>query len=487
MTINRDRVAIWTKDAQSKLHEAQLKCTKAQTVLQKTAYGLTMKLTNKQRLCAFLIKAFNQQHQLLQKVVESLEQRVVGDIIENFENDWEQQVAPTLNELEKVLRYLKEAQVPLFLLRENERNQDGDTEQTEKTLYDFISLEDVTTLRDNIEIYYNNSRKIHRMLEQNLKEMLIEPFQESAVKRYRRIMKTYEKMELVLLDIHLEHYAVTSKLRNIINAILKENDTLERELVSLLEMLTNHYDQCCQCLKLFERNTFLAEGDKNLEVLENDVIELPNVLKELNSIYQIILNNEKRADKFLEVEVGQNDALILSIREYITFCQEYRAENLSKFMVLVALAEKELAKSAISDSQDHREHFEPRKAYLEAMNHLIYYYKLFIRVYKTKYLQEYLREKYLYPRDFLSRLESLFNNSLLQIQNSETEKRKNWLLQYGEFIPKEFELPGEQRQPSVVQVITEGLDDVQTDPREKSSLMYNEEKQLVEYIKNLNG
>ena len=486
MTISKDRVAIWTKDAQSKLHEAQIKCTKAQTVLQKTAYGLTMELTNKQKLCGFLVKAFKQQHHLLQKVVESLEQKVVGDIIENFENEWEQQVAPTLSELEKVLRYLKEAKVPLFLLREDERNKEGATEQMEKTLYDFISLEDVTTLRDNIEIYYNNSRKIHRMLEQNMKEVLIDPFQASAVRKYRQIVKTYERMELVLLDIHLDHNAVTSKLRNVINAILKENDTLERELVSLLEMLTNHYDQCCQCLKLFERNSFLAEGDQNLEVLESDVIELPNVLKELNSIYQIILNNEKRADKFLETEVSQNDSLILSIREYLIFCQEYKAANLTKFMSLVTLAEKELGKSAIVDSQDHPEYSEPRKAYLEAMNHLIYYYKLFLRVYKTKYPQEYLREKYLYPRDFLSKLESLFNDNLLQMQNKETEKRKNWLLHYGEFIPKEFELPGEQKQPSVVQVITEGLDDVETDPREKSSLISNEEKRLIAYIKKLN-
>ena len=71
------------------------------------------------------------------------------------------------------------------------------------------------------------------------------------------------------------------------------------------------------------------------------------------------------------------------------------------------------------------------------------------------------------------------------LQQEEYERRRNWLARYGEFIPTEFKLPGELNQPSIIQVVTEGLDDVQKDYNDGKFNETAEEINLSDLIKTM--
>lgn len=68
------------------------------------------------------------------------------------------------------------------------------------------------------------------------------------------------------------------------------------------------------------------------------------------------------------------------------------------------------------------------------------------------------------------------------MQLEESNHRKAWLAKYGEFIPREFKLPGEDEMPTVMQVITEGLEHIQKGD-EVEKFNDGEEKNLLDLIR----
>lgn len=480
--IDKDTVTLWSEQAQTTLQDAQNTCTKAQTLLQSTTYRLVTQLPDKLQFATFMMDALKQQHEILTAIVESLKNKVREDTVKQFKIQVERDLTPAMRELDKIVLQLKDTKVPNYLINgaidENDRNIDALVE--DRTLCDFISTDAIGLLKANIDIYKSNCTKIHVQLEQTLQEDVLGPYNNSIVKTYHKITKHYEELTPVQLDVKLAPTSSPFKSHNLINTILKENASLENELVPILEMLTNHYDQCVQGTLFFNTKS-TTDADVNFEVLQNDALELPDVLKELNTMYDIIINNEKRAKKLVHTEFSRINSLVAMIRSQLKYFRSYKAAGLTKFMLLTLSTQKVLYTCSIPTSPNQ----DPIVAYTQTINQLAYHYVQFLSVYKSKYLSELFYEKYTYPREYLFRLTDFLNNELLKLQQEETERRKQWLAKYGDFIPTEFKLPGKLSQPAVVHVVTEGLEEVQKELHDGEFHESAEEANLSNLIKTI--
>ena len=481
--VDRDTVISWSEQAQNTLQEAKKMCTRAQELLQSTTYQLATQLPERLQFVTFMVDALKQQHELLISIIES-QSRIRRESASQFNVQVERDLTPALAELDGILAQLAKTKVPSYLINNavHELEAHIDSMVEDRSLCDFISMDDIKLLTTNIEIYKVNSMKLHGLLEETMKESVMEPYQTIALKKYHSIMKQYKELMPVPLGRNLTLDVSPYKLNNLINTILKENLSLEHELVPMLEMMTNHYDQCVQGTLFFNtKNPNDPQNDVNFEVLRNDALELPDVLKELRTVYDIILNNEMRAKKLLSSEFSRIDSLISMIKELLEFYTDYKTTHLSKYMILVLSCDELFGKCSIAMSPNQT----PLEAYIETINLLLYHYTQFLSIYKSEYLTELYYEQYTYPRKYLAKLTKFLNNDMSHLQQEEYERRRNWLARYGEFIPTEFKLPGELNQPSIIQVVTEGLDDVQKDYNDGKFNETAEEINLSDLIKTM--
>lgn len=477
--INKDKLTEWAEQALKTLQDAQNTCSKAQQLLQYTSYQLNNKLPEKVQFCTFMVQGIKQQHEIVHSVIESLVHRTNG-IEKLFEEEYTTSLEPAVSQLEQILARLKETKVPSFLVQS--LNQDEETTNSETareySLIDFVPLASINTLKKNAAVYKSNSSKLHKSLRTSLKRLLVDPYDETIGKKYNKVLQTYNEIIPLQLDLKVSQSGAPYKSSNFLNVIIKENSSLESELVSILEMLTNHYDQCVQGKLLFANNT-PSKDDINFEVLQNDAKELPEVLKELYSVYKIIINNEARAHKYLEGEYRKIDSFVELANDLLEYFVAFKEHNLTRFMILSISCDEIFAKCSIDVPPDRT----PISAYTDAVNHLSYHYTQFLDVFKTKYLSELFHEQYTYPKVFFSKLYEFLNEDLTQLQQEESTRRSQWIAKYGEFIPRLFKLPGEQDQPTVIQVITEGLDHAQNSFENGAYRESADEKQLISLIK----
>ncbi|KAG7664613.1 ATG17 [[Candida] subhashii] len=449
----------WSRDAQVTLETAQKLCTIAQASLHNTANELSFRLPDLLEAAEFLFDSLKRQYDIINKALESLE-KLISEKIDKYINEFESILDPTIDQLDKIILQLKHTNIPAFLLENNQN-------ESPMALADFISNESINLLRDNIEIYKSNCKKIQTIIQQSYQTTIQEPHTRMK-KQYSKIVKLFDS----LAPIQLELKSQSKESNGLIATILRENSSLENELVSLLEMMTNHYDQCVKAVDL------LSAGSRtgiNLEVLAGDAQELPDVAKELNAVYGIILKNEERAHKFLTSNNSNIENTINMIEKELEDYRNYKTLALPKFMILLSECEKRILKISI-DQQPNKT---PCEQYAEVLQELAFHYTQFIDVYKSKYLTELHHELYSYPRKFLKKLTEFLQEDLYRIEREESERRRNWMIKYGDFIPKEFKLPGEYELPQIVQVLTEGLEHIQV----QEEFNEGKEKELLDLIK----
>ncbi|KAG2732052.1 hypothetical protein G9P44_004469 [Scheffersomyces stipitis] len=482
-TVDRATVTAWAKQAQSTLEKAQTLCTNAQTSLHATSYQLTSHLPDLLEEANVLYESLKTQHELLAKISESLRRSTRDQLLNTLEKQQSTLLQPALNNLDDIVGHLSATIVPSFLIEVN--GEDGKEifekdEAENRTLADFISTDSINLLRRNIQIYTNNHEKIRQLLNNKLQDVILSPFHEIGSKKFNKTVKLYE--EITPLQLKLK--AITSNIApldssNVVATLLKENAALENELVSILEMLTNHYDQCTQGVQILYSG---GSQQVNLEILKNDAQELPDVLKELHTVYDIIVNNEARAQKFINAHSPSIEVVIATMKDQLSFYRSFKSKNIPEIMVLFTVCEEILMKSPIEDPGGPEQ--TPIEKFTDTVNQLVYHYTQFLNVFKSQYLRELHHEQFSYPRKFLSKLTNFLNDELYKMQIEEKERRRAWLTKYGDFIPKEFRLPGEYNQPVITQVVTEGLEDVQKEGADAERHI-TQEKELLELLRKM--
>lgn len=441
------------------LQRARERCTSAQLLLHSTATQLATHLPELLTEASETVATMRSEHLVLASLVDVAKQRARNCAVETAMVEYGSILEPSLAELDAIMARLERTAVPQLLI-------EGSGEYS--SLHDFISLASIAVLRANIAVYYENCTKLQLLLRANT-DSLTNTYQ-ALFKKYKRINKDFDDIAPMLLGVRQGLDA-----SNVVTTILKENTTLEHELVSILEMLTNHCDQCIQAKALFDNNVD-AGRHVDLEVLANDVHELPEVFKDLNSVCLIIDNNEARGLKYLNANLPRVDAIIALANELLGDFAAIKKTHILRLLELCERSDDIANKCSIERSGD-EDLRTPVRIYADTVDQLVYHYQMFLDVYMKQYLQELHYERYEYPRKFLKKLRGLLNDELYAMQSSERERRKEWLERYGDFIPKELRLPGEASQPQVIQVITDGLEGVQNDESEGE-----EEHQLLKLI-----
>lgn len=452
MTISRYELEQWTKKAHSILQNAKELCSTAETLLQLIQNEWNKTVDNFNRITEELsiIKSL---HSLIQNYIDFMKNKIEMDILTQYDKKYGR-LKHTMKEFDDILKELEYTSVPKILIDPDYLGEmDNDDDQL--LLKSFISMEEIDLLTANIEIYNNNMKKLHNFMNGSLKETIITPFNQVLMKKYSKLISKYD-------EIYLQY----NQKVNTINTIIKENTSLEQELVKLLQMLTNHYDQCELGLKSYD-----PQNEQDYEILRNDSMEVEEVIKDVKSMYDIIINNEIRSKKILQILDPNLDRLINQINELMNLYNKFKSTNLFQLIIFLLKYHELLMMSSTKSLNN------PLDNYLHIFTQLINHYKHFSSIFKTKYLIELHHQQFTYPRKFLHKLNHFLNNELYNFQHDELLRRQHWLSKYGEFIPKQFKLPGDN-QPSIVQVVTEGLENYDNPDDE----VY-QEKQLLDLIK----
>lgn len=457
MTV-RDDFIEWKSDSQRTLERAQQLSTRANVKLQEASHVLSDLLLAKSDEAANQIELLKHNYAQLQLQVDDIA-RITAEYTNKHNLAFEKELKPTLLRLEKMLKTLRDVEVPLFLVPS-----EG---QADQRLSDFVSWSELDLLRTNISIYQGNCAKGLDLVQSKttqLKEKL-----HLASTKFLATVKLYDSKvaEVKLLMNEAVNKSAHKSRSNFVYTILRENSSLQNELASILKMLTNHYDQCCLAVQWNS-----TADEESVRVLQEDSRELPSVLKEVVAIHDVIENNCARANQFVEQKTPAMDEVLNQCAQWRQRFTQFENEDIFETL-LVFLACKQITMQSSMDQTDNsREesaskesarNYSPIKEYIEVLEQLCYHYEQFKTVYETKYLAEFHRERFVYPREYLKQLDEYMNIHLQKFDQKERDRRRTWIQKYGEYIPLQFYLPGEMDQPQVVQILSEGLDEVQSE------------------------
>lgn len=464
--MSREELARWTDDAFRTLERAKVLSSHAQAVLESTAHILTHALPQKLDVVAEKTRAADAVHQKVALAVLGL--RASHDASTARFRQLDRELDPALAALDASLAALDAVHVPRFLVREA-------TKEGQLVLRDFVSSDDIAVLRNNIAVYRENCGRAHALLQEHVDALQREAH--AVAVRHARMAKLYNA-QVVLVEMLMRFAAAALAPKdpaNMVDTILRENAALEQALVSLLEMLTNHYDQCVRGQQWLQG---ADTGDVDLDVLRNDTRELASVLDEVGAIRNIIANNEARAAKFVALKTPHIESVIEQCDAILALYQHVRDASVTR-VVLLMLRCEEVFRHCSIPGHDPKLQKHPLLVYAEVVALLSYHYTQFRKVFETRYLTELHYEQFVYPRKFLKVLDDYLNGRLFQFEEAERERRRDWLHKYGDFLPKELYLPGEAHQPKVVQVVSDGLEDIEL------PATHDNEMRLLELIKTL--
>ncbi|RLV88502.1 Autophagy-related protein 17 [Meyerozyma sp. JA9] len=458
--ITRDQVLQWASEASVTLTRAQEVCQVAQNYLQETDFELHDRLATAIDTSHDMVSALQEQSKVMEQIVKVVSvQKMDDDGIELKVTNFQQQSA----RLKRNVSVLESTVVPNYLLRQvpntNGSIIDGDKENGNKTLKDFISLTSIELLEDNAQTYVKNSSAIRKWRTKAIIDIIGRA--NLYKKQASRLASQYENEATGIIvetsvGIRTEGSAFAS--RSLAETIDKENKSLETELVSLLESLTNHYDQCNRALGLpWSNEEALAVHHEGLQVLEGDARDLPGVYKEVCTVQEIIENNRNRAAKYLSSKLPPFEKIVHGSRNLLDTIREFKCRTVPQSFATIART-NELLQSYVINGETISSG-DPLESYIMAISDLCDHYEQFAHIYAENYLAELRYRVNDYPQSFIAKISDFLNGELDDFRRKETQRRAQWVKQYGEYIPNEFILPDEV--PSVVQVIT-NIDDIET-------------------------
>lgn len=449
----REEVNLWTEEAFRTLEKARQLLALAQAVLESTDHVLTHQLPQRLELAERQMSKTKNLQANVTVLVEHLRLQVQNTVVGPHSRGIDELLVPLILALDKALTVLASTSVPSYLI-----NGGNEKKPAHFLLCDFVSYEVIDKLKANIAIYRANCDKTRQLLEQSMAALLEQAHKNNG--RFSRCTKVYDSQVASVQMLLRYSSTALPQTSNLIKNILKENQSLEQELVSLLQMLTNHYDQCVVAQSLLGK-----PSDIDFEVLRNDTSELPHILKEFLGIHDIIMNNESRAAKFVDLKMPHIDSVISLCEDLVRSYTQFKSQDIVKFVLLMLRCEEVFRVNSVGEPATLGKH--TVEIYSELVSQLSHHYTQFHAIYEQKYLKELHYELYVYPRKYLKLLNEFLNGPLLQFEEEERQRRHGWLQKYGNFIPKDFVLPGEYNQPSVVQVVSEGLDDIQSSSAEQ--------------------
>ncbi|GME80372.1 unnamed protein product [Ambrosiozyma monospora] len=292
----------WRDDAHQKLSEAQQVCNIANEYIMLTRNKLTLREDRLPKLI-FYLDAMKQQLRLLGIIKDSLSLNI-HRVLEK-KTSLKNKINRELAKLNTIITSLKSIKVDPSL------NEHG------AVLFDFISEDDLNGLYHDI---VENLKQLDELLKNNRTDALI-----------IRMASDLESLQNEFNSLHSQFNDF--KLNKIndskdpVTQLIGINNELEMDMVSILESFNNHYDQCVKGATILNDNS-IPKPDKLdlLNVLKNDVLELPQAMGYLENDREIIIKNCKEIIKI----TGIFDTFYERVNTYFKSLKEYGEEKLVK-------------------------------------------------------------------------------------------------------------------------------------------------------------
>lgn len=410
-----DTVRRWARDALNTLTDARKQCATANTNLKWTSAALGPELATTTQLALDSIERLSRCSKRMDSAIRIYAKVITRDI--SFLNTPSK---PNLHSLDEIVSLLSKTPVP----------------DSKAHLDDFILGQEVKVLKQNVSAHWNNGTAISLYLTKELDSLTANW---AATSRHSSRTQAQFREKMTLSEGFQSSGATIESTLNS-KTLLRECDALEQELAVVLELLTNHYDQCNEAVNLVS----LGNSAFDLGILEQDAQDLLLVLAELSTLCEIIETNKSRAIKLLESRLPMLGSF-LKLAE--THLDQYRQLRI-RLMRLVFLCHHGCSRHSNSRSLE----------LCVTVESLTKHYKTYYDVYCNQYLAELYRQQFEYPRKFWAQIDNFVHRELSQEYDRECENRTLWMERYGSFLPQELELPGPQRQPRISQVITEDMD-----------------------------
>lgn len=426
----------WVADAQRALLLAQKICSGAEAKLNAIECALSRRLPRKIEYAVAIFGATKEHQRRGVAVVEKCSEKV---------RQAKSGVRDTaaMATLGLITSQLRATKVPDYIL-----NHSVVAPLQQHTLADFIAAELIEVLQRHCGGYHSNHGKITRLMEREFESVAAAAAKQT--KEYNRVVKLYNDC---MYEVGNPQGKAAAR------QILKENAALGAELAAILQLLTNHYDQC-------QRATKAGSGSgaqftqQDWDILANDALELAEVSHDLEGMHAIILRNELRARELTNAKVGAIATLETEVERQIERYKDFKHHALTRFETIYAAlhARQQQEQQQIDEC-------------LASADQLIYHYRTFYNVYRTKLFGELHYERFVYPRMFMAKLKKFLHEDLDRTVQLEKDRRQKWLAKYADFIPKEIDLPGEADQPAIIQIVTQGLDDREEDPEVERGIL----------------
>lgn len=408
-------ISSWTTDAHRTLTDARKQCADAHASLEWTSTSLGPGLVSAAHSARDSVARLSASWTHLDPIFKTCA-RAVQHVVDEMAAE----PHPNISLLQSVVAILENTPDP----------------DSQGTLADYVNSDDIRVLVTNAQAHAENGKKISsaiagRLAVANRQWLTLSRHATRATALLRETLLLVEG-----LSSPGPHIETNANVRT----LLRENDSLENELATVLHLLTKHYDQCVAASSLYAQDP----RHQDLHVLARDAQELAIVRGELSALCDIIETNRVRATRLLEPRKPVLESIIRSAAEDMDQSRQLRIELLR----LILLSSQVSTRHPKEVAQD----------YTDQVATLTTHYVQYHQAYCSHYLKELYRQEYEYPRQFWHRIDRFVHNELAQMFDQEYERRQRWIDKYGRYLPRQLELPGPDSQPRVTQVITEDLD-----------------------------
>lgn len=386
-------VKTYAKDAHEQLQKSQMVARKAHEALRNT-HLLISRTTNASVKCEFVLVAIEQQLDLLNLSLNSIQKWIEKK---------QHKIDKHLNSLSKILEKLSEdmeqlqkLSVEKSLLNDNELPKDP-------TLASFVSAK----LLEDLQLSYDSSNKWSSIEFEDL-EVFVKDLNNSI----KLLISEYQNLEKI---------ASTLSNENMIENTVEENSSLEKELAELLDSLTDHYDQTLKGVEVYEGKLKIDEKEKNelFDVLANDYEQVPEIVSDVESIANDIINNCSIIDKNLS-----NLSLFNQCKEFLNKLIEFDNGKISPLLKLLSSKELEIKQKIKSLSININDATNLTKDLLKFKES---YYSLILELDRRRIIQKKMVQ---ILEEARSKVDSL--------QIDDFHFRKNFWNKNGDFLPKDL-------------------------------------------------
>ncbi|ODQ79309.1 hypothetical protein BABINDRAFT_161721 [Babjeviella inositovora NRRL Y-12698] len=416
MDISLRRVSELIREAGSTLQAAQQTCSKTDLLMLKTR-SLCDDFNHNHSIRSPYIAAFlESQCRLMERIHECMahQQRELQTEIGTIRGLAERKI----RDLERVVAVLQDTAIDEgyleFLLKE--RNRDSKPEGEIRTLFDFISTNNMEELKSELEVTLANH-------EREFKQCI-----SSSFEKFDAVMGGYRtQFRAVVADLATSAEGEPS-LPEELAEILDDNDEAGQEMATIIQNLTQHYDQCMKVREMQSGAYDPSETRELFGVVSNDSAELPKAAKALETVQIEVIENYEFCVKEVNALAQANALSPLNLASLdLVGSDESPLQTLMKSCLtsLRRFSNQQFKKDmeSISDfSED-----------------LIGHYNQFIKSYYNMMIE--IRRRKTVAAKINKIIQEELRLKMEQVEASEAERRGNFWAENGDFLPNDLVLP----------------------------------------------